>query len=359
MIKRRILPLSCLLTACFIFAPGCASETPEPTESIGDNDEDDNDDDDNDDHDNDDDDEDEAGKVDPQVAKDAALSARLNAYIACTNGFSSGVYRVRDAYLGYFKDPAAGPARKQKRVYTSSFKLRHTDRVCADPVAKAQAVPGSLPELDKAGDEYLAALLALEPLLAQAEDYYRQENYKDDRFALGRELHPQLMQAWAEFARADEALREISTRLNDERQDRELILLEGEQGRTFPFLSQTVMATAKKLIRIGSVPDYPELDLERFSGQLGTYEAAVKELEEYVAENADEVKKLGRVGGLVSSSKTYLIAAKELMRRKRDNEKYSRGDRATIRANNAQSVEGHPARVVDAYNKLIDAANRM
>ncbi len=114
-----------------------------------------------------------------------------------------------------------------------------------------------------------------------------------------------------------------------------------------------------ELIRIGSVSDYPELDLERFSGQLVTYEAAVKELEQYVAAHADEVKRLGRVDGLVSASKGYLGAARELMRRKRDNEKYSRGDRATIRANNAQAVEGHPARVVDTYNKLIDAANRM
>ena len=55
----------------------------------------------------------------------------------------------------------------------------------------------------------------LEPLLKEADDYYKQEDYKDDRMAKGKALHPRLIAAWDAFASADKALRNGVEAIND------------------------------------------------------------------------------------------------------------------------------------------------
>jgi hypothetical protein len=47
------------------------------------------------------------------------------------------------------------------------------------------------------------------------------------------------------------------------------------------------------------------------------------------------------------------------MRRKRDNEKFSRGQKMTINAGNPAAVDSAPGQVIDRYNKLIGTANRL
>ncbi|MGB8444414.1 MAG: DUF3829 domain-containing protein, partial [Pseudolabrys sp.] len=44
--------------------------------------------------------------------------------------------------------------------------------------------------LEAAASAYAKAVAKLEPLLKEADDYYTQENYKDDKMAKGRALHP-------------------------------------------------------------------------------------------------------------------------------------------------------------------------
>ena len=48
-------------------------------------------------------------------------------------------------------------------------------------------------------------------------DYYNQEDYKDDKMAKGRALHPRLIAAWNAFASADKALRTGVETINDRR----------------------------------------------------------------------------------------------------------------------------------------------
>ncbi len=51
----------------------------------------------------------------------------------------------------------------------------------------------------------------------EADDYYPQEDYKDDKMAKGRALHPRLIAAWDAFASADKALRGGVEAINDTR----------------------------------------------------------------------------------------------------------------------------------------------
>ena len=63
----------------------------------------------------------------------------------------------------------------------------------------------------------MKAVVTLEPLLKEADDYYDQENYKDDRMAKGKALHPRLVAAWDAFAAADQTLRTGLDVLQDKR----------------------------------------------------------------------------------------------------------------------------------------------
>ena len=61
--------------------------------------------------------------------------------------------------------------------------------------------------IEAAATAYADAVSKLEPLLKETDDYYSQENYKDDKMAKGKALHPRLVAAWDKFATADKALR--------------------------------------------------------------------------------------------------------------------------------------------------------
>jgi len=60
----------------------------------------------------------------------------------------------------------------------------------------------------------------------------------------------------------------------------------------------------------------------------------------------------------MSSAKSYLVSAKQLMRRLRDKTPYSQGDRMMLNAGSGWMVEGSPQRLLRDYNQLIEAFNR-
>ena len=74
---------------------------------------------------------------------------------------------------------------------------------------------------------YAEAVSKLEPLLKEADDYYSQQDYKDDKMAKGKALHPRLVAAWNAFESADQKLRNGVEAINDQtrageaRRDRE------------------------------------------------------------------------------------------------------------------------------------------
>ena len=57
-------------------------------------------------------------------------------------------------------------------------------------VEKANALEPRDAALEAAATAYAKAVARLEPLLKEADDYYTQQNYKDDKMAKGKALHP-------------------------------------------------------------------------------------------------------------------------------------------------------------------------
>jgi tetratricopeptide (TPR) repeat protein len=287
-----------------------------------------------------------------QGAPDADKTSveKMNAYVGCINRLSARSYQSRDRYFDWVKGKN-GPTGKERIVYGTYTIYDTTD--CKKNVEKANALEPHDAALEAAATAYAAAVGALEPLLKEADDYYEQENYKDDKMAKGKALHPRLVAAWDAFAAADKALRENVEAINDKRALARLAEIESKEGRKARYHIEALMIQAKRVLR---AEDKAKPDIGAITQALDDYEKAVKAAEEAAA-SADPAQKIG--GMFISNAKSYLTTAKQLMRRIRDKTPYSAGDRMMLGQQGAGwMVEGSPPRLLRDYNQLIEAYNR-
>lgn len=112
------------------------------------------------------------------------------------------------------------------------------------------------------------------------------------------------------------------------------------------------MIEAKRVLR---AQDSEKPDFAAITQAVNDYEAAIKGAEQ--ASGAGGGPKIGSL--FMSNAKSYLVTAKQLMRRLRDHVPYSSGDKMMLSNPGAGwMVEGSPPRLLHDYNQLVDAYNR-
>ena len=275
-----------------------------------------------------------------------SLTAKLNAYIGCINRLSERAHESRKRYFSWAG--RTGPTGRERIVY-GTYTIYDTSD-CRNNVEKANALEPRDAALEGAASAYAEAVSALEPLLKEADDYYSQEDYKDDRMAKGKALHPRLVAAWDAFAAADQKLRSEVDAINDRRALEKLAEIERSEGRSGRYHVEALMIEAKRLLR---AQDTEKPDLAAITQALSDYEDAVKAAERAPADKG------ARIGSIfMSSAKSLLTTAKQLMRRIRDRVPYSTGDRMMLNAGSGWMVEGSPQRLLRDYNQLVEAYNR-
>jgi hypothetical protein len=281
----------------------------------------------------------------PQPTPEQMLTEKMNAYVGCINRLSERAYDSRKRYASWAAK--SGPTGKERIIY-GTYTIYDTSD-CRKNVEKANALEPRDLALEAAASAYADAASKLEPLLKEADDYYDQEDYKDDRMAKGRALHPRLLAAWDAFANADKALRAGVETVNDRRAVERLAAIERSEGRKVTYHVQAVMIDAKRVLR---TLDAEQPDLSAIAQALNQYEANVKVTDKL----AESEKKIGSM--FVGEAKSFLTTAKQLMRRIRDKVPYSQGDRMMLNAGSGWMVEGSPPRLLRDYNELIEAYNR-
>ncbi|MCC8937292.1 YiiG family protein [Bradyrhizobium sp. Arg68] len=281
-------------------------------------------------------------------AASAQLTQKLNAYVGCINRLSARSFESRERYFSWVGKN--GPTGKERIIYGTYTIYDTAD--CKKDAEAANAMEPHDAELEAAANAYVTAVTALEPLLKEADDYYSQENYKDDKMAKGKALHPRLVAAWDAFANADKALRGGVDVINDKRAAERLAAIEASEGRKSHYYVEALMIQAKRLLRAQQA-DKPDLDA--VTRALNDYETTVKAAEEASGKDGDA--KLGSM--FIGSAKSFLTTAKQLMRRVRDKVPYSSGEKMIMsNAGAGWMVEGSPARLMRDYNQLVDGYNR-
>lgn len=288
------------------------------------------------------------------MTEDDKLGAKIDGYIECINGPSSRVLDAAKRYASWV-DIEKGVTGDEKNVF--GIFDHELNQACVDGITTANAAEPKDEELEKAAAEWLEAYKTVQPLIHDAHDYYDREDYKDDGFAKGKEMHDGLAKAIGAFQTADIALRRLVGDKNDALQARRLERLEKETGRKLEFQAANVMAKAKELNAAGDAPTLEALDLERLDKALSAYDAALEEADAYVKANEAEADTVLLFDSFIDTGESYLKAAKELMRRKRDNRAYDKSELSRLGSSAGWMVEGSPDKLGRAYNDLVNRSN--
>ena len=243
-----------------------------------------------------------------------------------------------------------GPTGRERIIY-GTYTIYDTSD-CRKNVEKANALEPHDAALEAAATAYAEAVSKLEPLLKEADDYYSQQDYKDDKMAKGKALHPRLVAAWNAFESADQKLRSGVEAINDQRALEKLAAIEKSEGKQARYHVEALMIQAKRVLRAEEA-DKP--DVAAITQALNDYESMVKGAEQFTGSGND-----AKIGSFfIGNAKSFLVTAKSLMRRIRDKVPYSAGDKMMLGNNGAGwMVEGSPPRLLRDYNQLVDAYNR-
>ncbi len=284
---------------------------------------------------------------------DPATGKKMDAAIACLNRLSERALDSRSRYIDWAGDKPQ--MKKKPRNVLGLYTIYETDD-CAKGVSEAASAMPNNPPLEEASAGFVKSVQTLEPLLKEADDYYEQENYKDDKFAKGKDMHGKLLAAWDDFRAADRKLRGVVQDIGDVRQTAELARVEKEEGRSAKFFMMSTFLSAKALVRAEASVDMDKMDLAKVTELLAAYEKTVKELEDFAASAQGN-----RIDSFyVNAAKDVLVSAKGLMRRVRDKTGFDQGEQMMLDQPGAGwMIEGSQPRLIRDFNQLVDNYNRM
>ncbi|MBS9777826.1 MAG: YiiG family protein [Gammaproteobacteria bacterium] len=286
----------------------------------------------------------------PSIAQD--ISAKSNAYIQCYNGISGRAIDSINRYNSWVKDPKAGPTGKERVVYGLYTLNDSAVKNCKENVTAAIAAEPKAEALDKAAEEYLKATIALDEKIIEADRYYSRENYKDDDFAKGKEMHKPLVAAMDAFIKANDALGKALDDQSSNAMGTQLAEIEKAEGKSFNYWMLFTMIESKSAVELMSQEKF---DVEKAKKLIASYEEGADKLIDGL--KADESLNMKYLS-LPMRLDDFRVALKERMRRVRDNTPYSTGEKMNLNPGSGWMVKGSPYKVTDMYNKVIQEVNR-
>ncbi len=275
------------------------------------------------------------------------MNKKVNPYTKIYNSYSKSVISSYNRYLSWV-DEKTGPTGKEKYISYGIYSLYGDPANDIAALEKAKKSSPSLPKLEKAGDDYTTALKQLYPLLKTANEYYENEDYKDDSFAKGKEMHPKLMTAFNAFKKADTDLTTQMDAVEADLEEVRLKYLIDSEGKKTKWHAYNTLKYAKKMMALGNVADAFTIDSDKFQKAVSDYEKAIDDFDKYVTDN-----KVGSVSSLISDGKDLKIATKKLMRRVRDKTPYTTGDKMLLGDTSEWMVDGSPGKALSKYNDFI------
>ena len=279
---------------------------------------------------------------------------KMQAYIECYNDVNSRAQQGIIRYASWIQNMEAGPTGQEQVVYGVYTIGDHAVTNCEKNLKAALELKPEIAGLDEAARAYLATLLPLNEQLNEADRYYSRQNYQDDGFAKGKEMHAPLFKAMQDFRQASSAFSEALEVENDKLLAAELAEIEKAEGRKLRYWRMATMADAKQVVNLLSEDSF---DVAQATAKVEAFEKTTDALLDYAKANEDEQPMMW--SSMESSLESFRVAAKERLRRVRDKTPYSEGDRMMIQTNSGWMISGTPDKLVRNYNELIDSSNRI
>lgn len=222
---------------------------------------------------------------------------------------------------------------------------------CDAPVTEAIAAKPALAELDAAAGEYQQALKALMPISKEAHDYYERQDYEDDRFAKGKQLHAPLMTAFKDFVVASETFNAELERQNDAAQREQLKALEQAEGRTREYYRLAMMLEAKAIVELMTEDDF---DQAKARERLDAFNRISDEAHAKVADQ--EPGKLDW-NSFEREAENFRREGKERLQRVSANTPYTDFERRMLDSP-SMAPRGSAGKLMQEYNSLVFQSNR-
>ncbi len=163
------------------------------------------------------------------------------------NRFGRRAHAARERYLDWV-DADRGPTCHERYIsYGTHTFVGDVSACTAAATASLQHGP-SLPAFETAAQHYAETLVTLRPLLVDAARYYDVGLYRADACSHGRELHPQLMDAFAAFETADDELTALIEALEEERADALLARVAEDPGLAGAYVIERTMIHGRRVV---------------------------------------------------------------------------------------------------------------
>ena len=190
-------------------------------------------------------------------AEDEALTAKLQPFVQCIDDVDANLQKAVGEYRRFFAQEQEGLAGTRARLgfrhgFTGRAESLRTDnkfsKDCLKSLGEGIAMSPADPALDGAGKTFAATLEKLLPVMDTATAYYKQEDYKDDKFKKGKDLDAQLTPLFERLFAASATMREIVRVDQDKLHEHELVAMEKHGGKTFEWHTLNGMFQARRAV---------------------------------------------------------------------------------------------------------------
>jgi hypothetical protein len=298
--------------------------------------------------------------VDKSLASGASAAAsadsddegdgKLDAYIECYNRANEPVHHSERLYNSWV-DEKKGVTGKETSVNGTLEIGEYVMKTCRESIPKGKKAGAPDAELDKAAAAYLAALEAVEVKNNAAHSYYDRKDYKDDKFAKGKEMHAPLIAAFEAFDAASTKFGDLIDVRNDKRMDAELAAAEKHGGKNLHWHKMIASKKSKDLLHLMGDESFDVVKAETMVKDITAHLDATTK---YAADHKAEEPMMWSM--YASALKGFVDSAKARMRHFRDKEQWTTGERMLMERN-PEMVDASSAKLSKQYNELVERGN--
>lgn len=276
---------------------------------------------------------------------------RMDAYVNLINHLAKQARQSKQYYLKWCNEQT-GPTGKESNVYT----LYDLDSYKSDLENAEKLIPQN-PALtiDKHAKEFITASLPLISIVSEAHYYYDQENYKDDNFAKGKELHPKLMSAFNAFEQALGKFESEYDKIYNERAAKQNEELK-KQGKTLALDIQSIVNQSEQLlnelmpIALDVRTKLTNEQSESLQAKINTFEKIVLDFDANLKATSEEKLKEqfrnpNNLSMFSDDAKDFLKDVKDIFRIRKTGKEYN------------SSYEREVNELVDQYDDLVQRMN--
>ncbi|MEM7156453.1 MAG: DUF3829 domain-containing protein [Myxococcota bacterium] len=244
----------------------------------------------------------------PEATDNEKLARKLALYLECTNRASK---RMHESWLRYTERAKDNGTPKKKSVPPFLYKIDSELTPCREAATKGPTTEPSLPSIEAAMASYLEHAEAFAAQTVTLDEYYEQEKYKEDDWALAKEVAPKFAAAYEAWSAADERLGTIVRDNNDVVERKVLVEVEEREGRAIEWQSRYVMLAAKDFVRCATAD---EGKADRCEYTLTTFEKAEQSFRRYYDDHRSEADHVFWMNSFQRSVGEFLADGQAFMR---------------------------------------------